>query len=275
MESDLNEKMINKLFKRISCHKEVGVWIVRIQTGHKANAFCIETIKELTAFANILSDSTDISAVILTGEERVFTGGMDLQSIEVLDPKSLGIGHLKNCSKLGARMCKAWESIPALTVSAIEGPCVGAGVAISLSTDLRVCSDNAMLYVPEVERGMNMSWQSIPRSVSLIGPAKTKRMFTLAEKVLAELALNWGWADYLCEDGGAVKKSLEIAERAKLMPPLALAASKEAINRSASPLLDAVSYMDSDQFVLMQYSDDYEEGIQSFIEKRKPNYKGK
>jgi enoyl-CoA hydratase/carnithine racemase len=132
-----------------------------------------------------------------------------------------------------------------------------------------------LLYVPEIERGMNMSWQSVPRSVALIGPAKTKRMFTLAEKVPAKLAISWGWGDYLCEVGGALSKALEIAEQANAMPPLALATSKEAINRTANALLDAVSYMDSDQFVLMQYSDDYEEGIKSFIEKRKPNYLGR
>ena len=74
--------------------------------------------------------------------------------------------------KAGPRLCQAWEDVDALTICAIEGWCVGGGMALAAACDLRVASREATLYVPKVERGMNMSWGSIPRFVALVGPAR-------------------------------------------------------------------------------------------------------
>ncbi|MFX6743372.1 enoyl-CoA hydratase/isomerase family protein, partial [Acinetobacter baumannii] len=81
--------------------------------------------------------------------------------------------------------------IEAFTVAAIEGWCVGGGVALAVSLDLRVVGRGATLYVPEIERGMNMSWGSLPRLVNLVGPAKAKRIVVLAERIDATRAVSW------------------------------------------------------------------------------------
>jgi enoyl-CoA hydratase/carnithine racemase len=156
----------------------------------------------------------------------------------------------------------------------IEGYCVGAGVALSLALDFRLCTTDSVLYVPEIERGMNMSWQSVPRSVNLIGPAKTKRMFILAEKISAEMAKDWGWVDFLCEPGQGLQEAQVVSKKIAAIPPLSARMCKQSINMAANVLNNAVSYMDADQFVLTQHSNDYAEGIRAFKEKRKPNYKG-
>lgn len=252
-----------------------GALIVTLETGHKANAFCLETMTELIDVARKVAEDMAISTVILTGQSEIFSAGMNLSDKNIMQPRSSNLQDLRRGAALGTKMCRAWEEIEAMTVAAIEGPCVGAGVALSLALDLRVCSQNSLLYVPEIERGMNMSWQSVPRSVNLIGPAKTKRMFILAEKVDAEQALNWGWADYTVAVGGALDKALVIAAEVNKLPPIPARMCKQSINVAANALNHAVSYMDTDQLVLAQHSDDFLEGIHSFLEKRDAQYRGK
>ena len=79
-------------------------------------------------------------------------------------------------------MCDEWEKLNCLTICEIRGWCVGGGVALATSCDLRISETAAKFYVPEVERGLNMSWGSVPRLNALLGPAKTKRLLLLAEK---------------------------------------------------------------------------------------------
>lgn len=265
----------DKPYMHITVEQHDRVLQVHLATGHKANAFCFDTMTELTALARAVGEDTSIAAVILTGQPGLFSGGMNLAEPNVVNPTAVDLPARKRGAELGAKMCRAWESIEALTIATIEGPCVGGGVALALALDLRVCTKDALLYVPEVARGMNMSWQSVPRSVSLIGPARTKRMFLLAEQVSGETAIDWGWADYLTEPGDGLSKALELATNAANMPGIAMRMCKQSINVATNALHHAVSYMDADQLLLTQHSEDYAEGIASYLEKRDPEYTGK
>ena len=158
---------------------------------------------------------------------------------------------------------------------AIEGNCVGGGAALAVAGDLRIVGKDAVFYVPEIERGLNMSWQSVPRFVRLVGPAKAKRIIVMAEKIDTQTALNWGLADEVTETGNALPKALELAERVAALPPVQVRMCKQAISVAANALNHAVSFMDIDQFALAQSSEDCREGIESFLEKRPPIYKGR
>ena len=79
-------------------------------------------------------------------------------------------------------MTRAWQEMEQITIGAIEGFCVGGGVALAVALDFRVMARDAHLRVPEVGLGMNMSWQSVPRMLHLIGPARTKQAVILADQ---------------------------------------------------------------------------------------------
>jgi enoyl-CoA hydratase/carnithine racemase len=170
-------------------------------------------------------------------------------------------------------MCRAWAEVEALTISAISGWCVGGGVALAVATDLRVMSRTAVMYAPEIERGMNMSWGSVPRLVNLVGPARAKRMLALAEKVDAGAALDWGLADAVADD--PMETAMALAERAAAMPPVALRMVKQGIDAHANALSATTAQADFDQFALAQTGEDYAEGIASFLEGRAPDFTGR
>ena len=94
----------------------------------------------------------------------------------------MDLGALRRHLKLGPRLTHAWHEMEQITIGAIEGFCVGGGVALAVALDFRVMGRDAHLRVPEIGLGMNMSWQSIPRMLHLIGPARTKQAVILADQ---------------------------------------------------------------------------------------------
>ena len=250
------------------------VAIVRFDTGARANALSQQLMQDLTAAALQFHDAPEISAVILTGRDDQFSMGADLKDPAGTAAAKSSLRERRILLRRGPRMCEAWEAVDALTICAVEGWCVGGGAALATSCDLRVFAANSTFYVPEVERGMNMSWGSIPRFVALVGPARAKRIAGLCEKVDATTALAWGLADHVVPPGTAVHKAREVAEAAARLPPTALKMVKQDVNVAAHALAKATAHRDLEAFALLQGSEDFREGIKAFFEGRDPDFTG-
>ena len=248
---------------------------VRFDRGNKTNALSFEVIAELTDAALALDADADLSAVILTGAAGLFTLGFDLKDPETHALTDVGLAEQRQRLRAGRRMCAAWTGLEPITIVAIEGWCIGGGVALAVACDFRVVAEGATLYTPEIERGMNMSWGSVPRITALLGPAKAKRVVVLAERIAAAQAVDWGLADELSPKGKAVEAATRMAQRIAALPPVAVRMCKQAIEQAAHPLAEAVSVMDRDQFALIQRGEDFHEAVQAYFEKRDPDFTGR
>lgn len=260
--------------KHVTIETSGRIAVVRFDRGVAANPMSLELIRELTEAARSFEDDAEISAVILTGRADNFTMGFDLKDPDSAAMRDAGLAERRKLVMLGARMCQAWEAIEPLTIAAIEGWCVGGGVALSVALDLRLVAEGGHMYVPEIERGMNMSWGSVPRITNLVGPARAKRIVVLAEKMAAERCVLWGLADETAPDGKAFVAAMEMAGRAAALPPVQVRMCKQDINAYANALNHVASHADFDQYALAQSGRDYEEGVRSFVEKRAPKYTG-
>jgi enoyl-CoA hydratase/carnithine racemase len=258
----------------VSIERRGRIAIVRFDRGDGRNTLSMEACRQLTRAARSFEDDPDVSAVVLTGTASVFSMGADLRDPDLKRAREARFAESRLLMQTGGRMCRAWAEIEALTVVAVEGWCVGGGAALGVSCDLRVAGDGATFYVPEIERGMNLSWNAVPRLAHLVGPARAKRVAVLGEKLGAAGAREWGLVDEVAPAGGALEAAMAFAERAASLPPVQLRMIKQAVDAAVSALDRAVSHADYDQFSLATRTGDFAEGMASFAERRPPKYTG-
>ena len=265
----------NMSWKDIEVQRTGRVAVVRFDRSDNLNALSLDLMRDLLEVARSFEQDIETTAVVLAGSAHTFSAGLDLRDPKILEAMNAPLGMRRNLVSFGPKMCRAWEEMPQITVVAIEGHCVGGGVSLAVSCDFRIVGSGSFFRVPELQLGMNMSWQTLPRLVHLVGPARAKRIVLLAERIDAETASNWGLADEITEDGRALNQAVKLAERIAELPPLPAKMTKQSINAIANALDNATSYMDADQFMLCQMTHDQAEAIAAFLEKRKPDFKGR
>ena len=219
---------------------------VTMNRPEKRNALSKRLRVELRRAAEALDERDDLSCVILTGAGAAFSAGADLA-----EPDAFGGGtplaQARRIARLGADMCAAWERLRPLTVAAINGPAVGGGLSIAVACDFRVMARRAFFVAPEVDLGINFTWNSLPRIGNLVGPARAKLIGALARRIDAETALAWGLCEAVADD--AMSAARELAGEICARPRIAQQMVKESVNR-CFPMPDTV-YLDQDQIVLM------------------------
>lgn len=250
----------------VEVERRGDIAIVTLARPASLNAFNYELIRELTEVARSFHEDHDTHAVVLTGAGRGFCAGFDLKQ----EAQQGSFAERRAATHLGRHLCRAWEDMPQTTIAAIEGPAVGAGAAIAVCCDWRVMAEDAYFYVPEVKIGLTLQWQAIPRLVALVGPARTKRIVMLCEKMPARQALDWGLAEEVAPSGGALDKALELARTACSMPAVIMTMSKQAINATANALLHATAHMDSDVSMLVFDSEEAVAAREAFKGAAKP-----
>jgi enoyl-CoA hydratase/carnithine racemase len=154
---------------------EGRIAVVRFDRGDGINALSPEALRQLTRAARSFEDDGDTSVVVLTGGSKAFSAGFDLKDPEGRSRRTMDIGSLRRHLQLGPRLSRAWQEMEQVTIAAIEGFCIGGGVALAVALDFRVMARDAHLRVPEIGLGMNLSWQSIPRMLHLIATAAVGR----------------------------------------------------------------------------------------------------
>ena len=258
----------------VTVARDNGVAVVTFDRGDGRNALSRQAILELTQTAHSFRDDLETQAVILTSK-GAFTAGADLKDPAMDRRKANGLLERRHMVRIGPDLCDAWEKMEQITICAIEKYCIGGGAALAVACDFRIMARSATMRLPEIPLGMNMSWHSVPRIVSLIGPARAKRFIMYGEDIRAEEAALWGLCDEVTEDGGALIVAHKWAKKTAKLPPNAVRMTKQAVNAVANALHPATTFMDADQYALATTSEDYREAIKAFLEKREPKFTGR
>jgi enoyl-CoA hydratase/carnithine racemase len=231
----------------VTIEQQPPVAVVRFDRKASRNAFDQQLVRELTEAARTFQDDLETHYIVLAGAAEAFSAGADLKDATSWQLAEKTDVQRRHRFYAGVRLCKTWEELPQITIAAMERMAVGAGVAIALACDWRVLGRSAFLYVPEVKIGLNLQWGALPRLVTLVGPARAKRITLMCEKMDAATALSWGLVDEVVEDGHTVEAALTMARKTAEMPPATVRLMKEAIDATAGALHRATSYADGDQ----------------------------
>jgi len=233
-----------------------GIWTVRLNRPEARNAFSVDLMRGMSRAAERLRDEEGVRAVILTAVGENFSSGMDLKDPKRWASDKTSLAERRALASWGERMCEAWENIPAMTICAIEGYCIGGGAAIAVATDLRVIGASAWFWLPEISIGIPLGWGALPRLVQLLGPAKAKRFTILCERFKGQEAVDFGLAEYLVADGQAYAHAQKLAASIAELPEIPVKMSKETINATANALNHLASHMASDQVSLAAASEE-------------------
>jgi len=267
------DTLFEQTWTHLQVTREGAIAQVRLMRPDARNALNALMMRELTDVARLMRRRSDIHAVILAGGETNFSAGADLGAIQerISAPTVL---QTREAIMAGPDMCRAWEEIEAVTIVAVEGYCIGGACALAVACDFRIMGDGAYMRLPEVPLGINMSWNSVPRIITLAGPSRAKRFVMFGEAADAATCLTWGMADEVTPKGGALTLARQWAEKVAGLPPLPVRMTKEAVNAQANVNHYATSFMDRDQYLVTTKTSDFREGVSAFFEKRKADFKG-
>lgn len=259
----------------LATERQGRVAVVRFDRGDGRNALSLEALTALRdQFEAMRRDADAPTAVVVTGTPGVFSLGFDLKEPLVQRIDSASIPERLRGPRLGAEACKALAALEGYTIAAIEGWCLGGGLALALAADLIIAGADARFGLPEVDRGLSLSWTALPRLLSRVGPAAGKRLAILGETLDAPAAHRIGLADEVVPAGGALVRALELAQLAAAKPPLALRMIKRGANAWSDAQI-ASSALDEEQFALATLSEDFAESLRSFQAKRPPRFEGR
>ena len=248
-----------------------GVAYVSFNRPQARNALTFAMYERLAEICNNANNDRAIRAILLTGAgDKAFAAGTDISQFRAFDKEADALAYEERID----RVMNAIERCRVPTIAAIHGACTGGGASIAACCDLRIAS-RTMKYGFPVARtlGNCLSLASYNRLVYLVGPALVKDIVFQARLIEAEEALAKGLVNELCEDQPALlKRGEELARLVAGMAPLTLQATKEALLR----LRPKIAHGDGNDLVLMCYmSQDFREGMEAFLNKRKPVWKGK
>jgi enoyl-CoA hydratase/carnithine racemase len=252
----------------ISIDVEQGVATILLQRP-PMNALCLQMQREIREAAELVSQRSDVGAVILYGGPKVFAAGADIKEMGGMtyqDMLRVSVG-LQDCFTAVAR-------IPQPTIAAVTGYALGGGCELALCADLRIVADDAKLGQPEILLGIIPGAGGTQRLPRLVGVARAKELIFTGRQVDAAEALSIGLANQVVPAAEVLDAAQELARRLAKGPALALRAAKEAIDHGLDTDLATGLDIERVRFAALFATDDQSIGMSAFMEKRPAEFTG-
>lgn len=263
--------MDNNATQDILSETRDGILYITFNRPQARNAFTFAMYERLAELCRMAELDDDVRVLVLTGAGgKAFAAGTDISQFRDFKTPEDAIGYEERVS----RVIGVLEACNKPTIAAIAGACTGGGGGIAAACDLRIATRNARFGFPIARTlGNCLSMSNFARLAALIGPAKVTDLIFTARLVEADEAKAIGLVHELVSDEAAlVSRATELAQTVAANAPLTLRATKEALRR-LRPTLDSEAGKD---LILMCYmSADFREGMDAFLNKRKPAFTGR
>mgnify|MGYP001819401135 FL=1 len=234
-----------------------------------ANTWDEESLPALADLVESLNANADIYALVITGAgDKFFSAGADLKLFADGDPAT--------ADRMARAFGQAFETLAdfrGVSIAAVNGFAMGGGLEVAMACDIRIAEEQAQLALPEAKVGLLPCAGGTQRLTQLVGLGWAKRIILCGERIKADKALEIGLVEEVVATGAALERAMALATQVGEQSPTSVAACKRLIHSASDITISKGLADERTEFVQLFSSEDQREGVNAFLEKRKPQWK--
>lgn len=242
--------------------------LIQLNRPKELNALNLQLMMELRDALIELDKNENVRAIIITGNEQAFAAGADIK--QMADKSAIDMLKVDQFS--------TWDQIRKTKkpiIAAISGFALGGGCELAMTCDMIIASETAKFGQPEIKIGVMPGAGGTQRLTRAIGKAKAMELVLTGRFISGDEAVKYGLVNKVVPVEMYLHEAVQLAREISEMSPIAAQLAKESVNRSFETHLDEGLHFERKNFYLAFASEDQKEGMKAFVEKRKPEYKGK
>lgn len=253
---------------------EDRVAVITLKRPDKLNALNAELIDALTAAMYAVDEDPEVGAVVLTGSPEArrpaFAAGADIAEMN-----EMGALMLRAYSQGGQQLCLLIEGMSKPVVAAVNGFALGGGLELAMACHIRYAAESAKLGQPEVNLGIIPGFGGTQRLTRLVGRGRAIEILLTGDPIDAQEACRIGLVNRVLPDAELMGAAMALAGKLADKAPLATQLILDAVDRGGDRDLETALNIETDLFGLIGTTEDVREGMGAFLEKRKPEWKGR
>ncbi len=257
-------------YQTITVERRGAVAVLTINRPDKLNALNKQVHAECVAALDELKADDGVRVLVITGAgERSFVAGADISEFEGQTPVTQrNTFHQRS-------LFNSIDTFPKPVIAMVNGFCLGGGNELAMACDIRMASENARFSQPEINLGIMCGGGGTQRLTRLVGEGRSMEMVLTGDMIDAATAERFGLVNHVYPSDQLETETLKLAEKIADKAPIALQLSKEAVKFASRSNLDEGLRREVDLFAICFSTEDKKEGVAAFLEKRKPEFKGK
>ena len=264
--TDASSASSEEMFECLEVTVDGALGRLMLSRPERLNALSRQTLQELAEAARWFDSHRDVKVVVVSGAGRSFSAGFDLADFSTPDPE----WSVRDTADLGRVMAEAVTDMRALTIAAIHGHCVGGGLVLAASCDLRIATSDVRFSIPEVDLGIPLAWGGIPRLVREIGPAATKELVLTCRPFGADEAKELGFVNTIVAPSDLAAHVDALAAELAAKPGYALRTTKQQVNAVTEEIAGTRrNAADADALVFATYDSESREASARYLTQKR------